>query len=318
MLHTRLLMTYDYYIIDAFASEPGAGNAAAVVLDARGLTDCAMQKIAADFNLSETTFILPPERQGTASDADVSIRFRWFTPVAEVDLCGHATIAGLYAMLDSGRLDEWRSDPAVHIRIETRSGDLSGFVEGRPGAEDGRMIWLTLPPSMLSPYVPDLLALASSLGAEPDSFREDISAARTRDDDLLVFVRDIATLNAIAPDFDQLGRFLQTQNARGISVATTSTLTPSLHVQSRFFAPNLGVNEDPVTGSVTGPLAVHLVEQGVIAMEDGTAALVCSQGIPGGRTGLIYALVQRDDRGNHSARIGGTAVVAEKGTLGQT
>jgi trans-2,3-dihydro-3-hydroxyanthranilate isomerase len=308
-------MDYEHYMIDAFTTEPGMGNAAAVLLDARGLTDGQMQKIATEFNLSETTFILPPDKEDDAGDADISVRFRWFAPTSEVDLCGHASVAGLHAMYVSGRLDQWRSDPAIHVRIETRSGNLNGFIEPMPSDTDGRMIWLTLPTPTLSPQEPNWSALAAALSITPDAFCQNLPAVRTRDGDLIAFVQDVATLNGIAPNFDRLATFLTEAGARGLSLATTSTLTPSVAVQSRFFAPNLGVNEDPVTGSVTGPLAVHLVQQGVVPIQDGTAGLACVQGIPGGRTGMVYALVQRDEQNEFAVRIGGRAIVTDKGVL---
>jgi len=308
-------MGYDYSIVDSFTSEPGMGNPAAVVLDARGLADDRMQEIAARFNVSETAFVLPAEKGASAGGEDMSVRFRWFSPTVEVGLCGHATVAGLYALYDSGRLDPWRDDPAIHIRIETRSGDLDGFIEKNPGGGDRRMIWLTLPPPRLSPFEPDWSGLASAMAMDCNAFAKSVPPVRTRDDDLIVFVRDVATLNAIVPDFDRLGLFLAGCNARGLSLATTSTLTPSLHVQSRFFAPNLGVNEDPVTGSVTGPLAVHLVREGKVAMDEQVAAIACAQGIPGGRTGLVYALVTRNDQNEYDVRIGGNACVVDRGTL---
>ncbi len=310
-------MAYEHYIIDSFASELGMGNPAAVLLDARGLTDDQMQQIAADFNLSETTFILHAEVDDPVCVADLSVRFRWFTPMSEVDLCGHASVAGLRAMYDSGRLDRWRNDPSIHVRIETRSGDLDGFIEKVPGEIDEPMIWLTLPSSVISPVELALSTLARVLGTDAGAFDCGIRSVRTGDGDVIVFVRDVATLNGIAPDFDELGVFLTDTDSRGLLVATTSTLTPSITVQSRFFAPTLGVNEDPVTGSVTGPLAIHLVEEGIVEVSEGTAGLACVQGIPGGRTGLIYALVQRDDSGAHAVRIGGRAIVSSKGVYSE-
>ena len=81
------MKTYRIKHVDAFTTEPFCGNPAGVVLDARGLSDATMQQIAREMNLSETAFLLPP----TLRSADLQIR--WFTPAAEVPLCGHATIA---------------------------------------------------------------------------------------------------------------------------------------------------------------------------------------------------------------------------------
>ena len=114
-----------YYVIDAFTRERFSGNPAAVVLDCEGLDDASMQRIAAEFNLSETTFVLPPAtgaiepapqpRAAGLHASDVAhpppgvnrpiglpadVRFRWFTPSVEVDMCGHATIAGVHARVE--------------------------------------------------------------------------------------------------------------------------------------------------------------------------------------------------------------------------
>ena len=102
---------------------------------------------------------------------------------------------------------------------------------------------------------------------------------------------------------------------RGLSLATVNTLTPSIHVQSRFFAPTCGVDEDPVTGSVHGPLAAYLVGQGRVPIQDGLAGLSCVQGIPGGRTGLVHALVREDGVGGYRVRIAGRAVTVMTGAL---
>src|SRR5262245_9979213 len=98
--------------VDAFTRRPYQGNAAAVVLEPGGLSDAAMLLIAREMNLSETAFLLPP------SSADADLRIRWFTPAAEVDLCGHATVATFHAAMEQGRLA-----PGV-FRMECRVGIL--------------------------------------------------------------------------------------------------------------------------------------------------------------------------------------------------
>ena len=101
-------MTLPYYVIDAFAAKPFSGNPAAVVLDARGLSDEHMQAIATEFNLSETTFVFPlledggDTQQNPSTKERPAYRFRWFTPTAEVNMCGHATIAAVHALVETG------------------------------------------------------------------------------------------------------------------------------------------------------------------------------------------------------------------------
>jgi len=327
------------FIIDAFAAERFAGNPAAVVLDAQGLDDRDMQHIAAEFNLSETTFVLPPQSPPADHDFVLSVRFRWFTPAVEVDMCGHATIAGIHALLESGRIRH--DDPAssTKVHIETKSGPLTGFVESVPGQPDRRMIWLEMIPPKLTPIDFDLSDVAVALRISPDTFESSLPPVRTQDRDIIAFVYNFMVLNAIRPDFARLAELLTARGARGLCLSTVHTLTPSVHVQSRFFAPNFGINEDPVTGSVTGPLAACLADRGLVPITEGIAGVTCVQGVPGGRTGLLYALVHIPERAPEplsptggegrvrgvqdsslanrlcTVRIGGQAVTTIRGTL---
>ena len=146
-------MRRQYYVIDAFTRERFAGNPAAVVLDTDGLDDLEMQQIAAEFNLSETTFVLPPQT------AEAAVRFRWFTPTTEVSMCGHATIAGVHALLESSRfrLDDAES---TALGIDTLSGSLKAYVEAIPGKVPGQMIWLDLPSPRLENHPLDIEELS--------------------------------------------------------------------------------------------------------------------------------------------------------------
>lgn len=319
-------MTREYYVVDAFTTEPFRGNPAGVVLDARGLSDAEMGRIAGEFNLSETTFVLPP----TGSDARAGVRFRWFTPTVEVDLCGHATIAAAMALTVSKRYREFGlADPDTGCAswgIETRSGVLTVIVEPVPNEPGQKMLWLDLPDPVLSPARVSIGELSVALGVREESFDAELRPDMTQDGDLLVFVRDVQALNASRPEFGSLGTWCHKNRVRGVSVATVRTLTPSIHVQSRFFAPACGVNEDPVTGSVHGPLGAKLTAHGIGIPGEQVTVLNCVQGIPGGRTGMVHVLAQRrggadgdsvhaDTGDNYAVRIGGRAVVTMRGLL---
>lgn len=309
-------MPRDYYVIDAFTAAPFNGNPAAVVPDAEGLTDEQMQAIAAEFNLSETTFVLPAQEPRRAADGALALRFRWFTPTAEVTMCGHATVAGLQALLESGRIPEPNDLTDVKtVRIETLGGVLTGFVERMPGSEGGHMIWLELVQPTLTSFGKPAESLAGVLDAGADMFDAALPPATTQDNDLLVFVKDFMTLTALRPDFRRLASWLSERSLRGLCVATVRTVTPSVHVQSRFFVPNLGIDEDPVTGSVHGPLAVYVADHGLTPTHRGIAALTCLQGKPAGRVGQIHALTGKDESGDSWVRIGGQAVVTMRGQL---
>ncbi len=313
-------MSLEYFVIDAFTTTAFDGNPAAVILKADGLTDEQMLSIAAEFNLSETTFItkVDPNAHRNTSDLEeenASIRFRWFTPTTEVDMCGHATLAGVHALIESGQLPAPTLSGSVRLPIETRSGTLIANIESLPDAPGRHAIWLDLFTPTLKEISLHEDDLAQCLSMPIDAYNNNLPPAITQDQDAIIFVKDFSVLNDIKPDFKKLSTLLGKHNLRGLSVATVATLTPSIHVQSRFFAPNCGINEDPVTGSVHGPLGAYLVEHGVMPMHDDFAGLQCTQGIPGGRTGLVWVLVQRQAGETLAVRIGGQAVTTMRGAL---
>lgn len=313
-------MDRDYYVVDAFTSDRFSGNAAAVVLHAEGLTDEQMRGIAAEFNLSETTFVLPPRESAPQSNGvtpRARVRFRWFTPTMEVDICGHATIAGIHALFESGKLRPRKEQAAPAVQIETRSGLLTAYLESLPGQPGAAVIWLDLIDPTWSPSPAAPVELARLIGVSADAFDPDMPPVLTMDHDILCFVRDVETVNAARLDRDRLIAVSKPWSLRGLTVATVHTLTPTIHVQSRFFAPAAGVDEDPVTGSMHGPLASYLVARGQVPVDpvSGVAALQCVQGIPGGRTGLVWALVQPKKPGGYGVRIGGRTVTTMVGRL---
>jgi PhzF family phenazine biosynthesis protein len=257
-----------------------------------------MRKIAAEFNLSETTFV--------TRGAEDGLRFRWFTPSVEVDMCGHATIAGVHALAEAERLSDGE------VLIETRCGQLSARVEEFPAG--GRIIWLALRPPKLQPIALDGPGLMNLLGVSADCVDRELPAAQTQDGDLLFFVRDVMTVNSARPDFARLAEWMRRHRLRGLSLATVRTLAPSIAVQSRFFAPAVGIDEDPVTGSVHGPLTVYLADRGVLPQRDGLAGMMAVQGKAGGRAGVVYGLAEKRD-GIWAAKIGGQAVTVMRGTL---
>ena len=298
-----------YVIVDTFTDEHFGGNAAAVVLETEGLTEPHMQALAAEFNLSETTFVLPP------SERKAHARFRWFTPSLEVQMCGHATIAGVHALVESGRWELPQGKEAEPFQIETASGVLSAGVESYPGTSIGQLIWLDLPQPRLSEKSLSTRQLAEAFNLPVDAFPLNPAPALTQDDDLIVLVNDFMELNEARLDREKLLHLSQRHELRGVCLATVNTVTPSLGVQSRFFAPACGVDEDPVTGSVHGPLAAYLVQQRLIPLQGDRVGIMCVQAIPGGRTGLIRALVRYVDRDRYAVRIAGQAITTMRGEL---
>ena len=203
------------YQVDAFADAPFTGNPAAVCL-LPGPADAGwMQRVAAEMNLSETAF-LHPEADG--------FRLRWFTPAAEVALCGHATLAGAHVLWEAGRLPAGR--PA---RFHTLSGLLTA-------ERDGDEIVMDFPAVPVAPAAapPDL---AAALGCAPVEVGKNGM-------DYLVCLRSEAEVRGLRPDFARLAGL----PVRGVIVTGRSD-APGYDFVSRFFAPAVGVPEDPVTGS---------------------------------------------------------------------
>jgi PhzF family phenazine biosynthesis protein len=212
-------MQIPVYQVDAFASRPFEGNPAAVCPLERWLPDEMMQSIAAENNLSETAFFV---------SVDDGYAIRWFTPVAEVDLCGHATLAAAWVLFH--RLG-FRPGS---VRFDSRSGPLTV-------ARDGDRLVLDFPAQPPRPCAAPA-GLASALGAQPTECLEHI--------DLLAVFDDVQTIRDLRPRFDRLAGL----DYRGI-IATAPGVEHDF--VSRFFAPAVGVDEDPVTGSAHTKLAPY-------------------------------------------------------------
>lgn len=215
------------YQVDAFTDAPFSGNPAAVCLLATDRGDGWMQDVAMEMNLSETAFL---RRQSNGA-----FRLRWFTPTHEVDLCGHATLASAHVLWSEGVLSVEET-----ARFATASGPLTAERETEGG-------WITLdfPTDSVSPLDPPE-TLLDALGTEDPVF------VGTSGRDLLVHVADAEAVRALDPDFAAI-RALDT---RGVVVTAESDIEEADFV-SRFFAPQVGVPEDPVTGSTHCALAPY-------------------------------------------------------------
>ena len=203
------------HVVDAFTHRPFAGNPAAVWLGSRPADEAWMRLVAREMNLSETAFLHPVEG---------GYSLRWFTPAAEVDLCGHATLAAAFILWETGALPAGST-----ARFLTRSGWLSCTLEGD---------WIAMDfPALPCGPVPTPEGLAAALGTEPRH-------CASNGMDLLVELADETVLRALQPNITRIA----TLPARGV-IVTARSQRPEFDFVSRFFAPAVGVPEDPVTGS---------------------------------------------------------------------
>ncbi|HEV2784442.1 MAG TPA: PhzF family phenazine biosynthesis protein [Actinophytocola sp.] len=249
-------------IIDAFSDRPFAGNPAGVcLLDGDSWPDETwMRRVAAELNLAETAFAHP-----LAGQAEADWALRWFTPLVEVDLCGHATLATAHAMHAD------RGTPGT-VRFTSRSGVLVTHTRA-----DGA-ITLDFPAAQLT-EIDAPAGLAEALGAKPDAIFDTGSLG-----DLLAILPDEAAVRALEPDLAALGR---REGIRGVIVtADAGDPARGYDFVSRFFGPAVGIPEDPVTGSAHTALGPYWARR---LGRDGLVGLQASA-----RTGLIRTSVHGD------------------------
>ncbi|OPX68279.1 MAG: hypothetical protein A4E38_01874 [Methanoregulaceae archaeon PtaB.Bin108] len=233
-------MSAEIHIVDSFTSTPFCGNPAAVCITDEEKESTWMQSVAAEMNHSETAFLHRLEEGWS---------LRWFTPEAEVDLCGHATLAAAFVIWSTGKEDE-----GSMIRFRTRSGILTA-------ARDSSGIALDFP------AVP--VTVCDPPGGIEAAFRcPVVFSGRTKFDLFfeLASATDVCTLD---PDMGSLAAL----PARGIIVTARSDM-PAYDFVSRFFAPSVGIPEDPVTGSAHCSLGPFWGER---LGKDSLAGFQCSQ-----------------------------------------
>lgn len=205
-------MTIKIYQVDAFTTRPFGGNPAAVCLLESWLDDKTMQLIAAENNLAETAFIVK---------SDIGYDLRWFTPAVEVDLCGHATLAAGYVVL------QYMQPALDSVLFETKSGTLIV-------TRDGDRLAMDFPCRAPEPIAIDP-ALSDALGKAPT----EVYIAR----DILAVYHDEDSIRALSPD---LAKLIQIEAGFGVIVTAKGQKADFV---SRFFVPKAGIPEDPVTGS---------------------------------------------------------------------
>lgn len=220
-------MSQPLFIVDAFATGSFSGNPAAVCLLRQEKSAQWMQQVAAEMNLSETAFVSRLPQPGAPGWV-----LRWFTPATEVNLCGHATLAAAHVLWHSG----WETK--TRIDFHTRSGLLNASRQ-----KEG--ITLDFPADPPQPLEAAPSSLPDLLSAEP------VWLGRGREDWVAVF-NSAEQVRRLQPDF----RLIAALPPRGL-IVTAPGDEPGIDCVSRFFAPRIGINEDPVTGSAHCLLAVY-------------------------------------------------------------
>jgi len=233
MVTTKKSQGIPLYQVDAFTRSPFKGNPAAVCLLPRTLDDALMQAIAAEMNLSETAFVMPVDDTSWSGAATFSLR--WFTPKVEVRLCGHATLGTAAVLFGAVGVK------AAAVTFQTLSGDLVALrIKG--GMADVQSILLDFPVDTPVPCDPPAGVL-QAIGAT--QAQAAVYGASTRD--LLVHLPTAQQVRSLRPNFAALMACEGMAPYRGLLV--TAAGEPPYDFVSRFFAPWVGIDEDPVTGS---------------------------------------------------------------------
>jgi PhzF family phenazine biosynthesis protein len=239
--------------VDAFTDARFSGNPAAVCILPRGKADEDwMQKVAREMNLAETAFLRSRDGGRRTTPGVKSFDLRWFTPVVEVDLCGHATLASAHVLWEEGHVAR-----KERLHFHTRSGILKA--ERRV---EGGEVWIELDfPSLPErPFEGSEDAVAQALATKP----RHVGACGS---DYLVEVESESVLRRLTPDM-ALVKGLPVRGVAVTSLPSAPTKAKGYDFVSRFFAPSVGVDEDPVTGSAhcfLGPFWGRRLGKGEVA-----------------------------------------------------
>lgn len=291
--------------IDAFTRKPFTGNPAGVVLDADSISSKVMQQIANEMAVSETAFVLKPESE------DNDLRVRWFTPTGEVDLCGHATIAAFHALAEEKYFGLEVNEPQSFL-METKSGILNVDVEWK---DMQPYIKMSLPVPHFFPFPDDYSLLCAAIGISEIELSKKVKPQITESGYCYVPLAAYDSLKSIEPNYLLMRKLKERHNIIGFAVVSTETENRDIDWHIRFFAPVLGVHEDPVTGSAHGPMAVYLYTNGLLDSSSKHFTFTGTQGRFLKRNGSVQVTMLAKNKKVDQLEIAGQAVTVLEGTI---
>lgn len=296
-------MEVNIYQVDAFSDKPFGGNPAGVVPDAGELSDDDMQNIAKEMNLSETAFIIPIDKN--------SYQVRFFTPVKEVDLCGHATIGTFYTLAYKGYL------PSIYNGVkkvyqETKVGKLAVEIFFNNGE---------IEKVVMEQAAPEDLGVAKDMESLLDCFNIHKSQVgiegkfvfpkiiSTGLPEILLPIKDKDVLDNLKVDFNKLANISRGSNVIGVH-AFYLPRKDSEKVYTRNFAPLVGINEEAATGTANGALIYFLKREKYM----GKNKIVSIQGETLGRPSKVCCIIN-EVNGKYIVKVGGQARIVLEGII---
>lgn len=289
-------MKKKFYQVDAFTNKAYSGNAAGVIVDAKGLSNNQMQLIAKEMKLSETVFVFP-------GGLDYDFELRFFTPSEEVDLCGHATIATFSLLKQLGIIDNGKKE----LVQKTKAGKLNiRFLE------DGSVLMLQADPVSTKSSIP-IEELSQVMGISSEDIGiEDLMELpeiwSTGLSDILLPVQNIKTLKRLTPLMDKLAKLSRKYNVVGVHAFT---IDENSQVWCRNFAPAYDIPEESATGTSNGALGACLHSKGW--KSENTLSFIAHQGDWMGSPSRISVQVIGDDF--PKIWVGGSAVTILEGEI---
>jgi trans-2,3-dihydro-3-hydroxyanthranilate isomerase len=295
-----------FLLVDAFTTEPMRGNPCAVVLDADALTPETRQRLAREFNQSETAFV------NRAAPGSQEFTVRFFTPAEEIPLAGHPTIATVTALLHAGRVLLPQDGSALTLTLHLLHGPIRvDVLPGEAGAP--ALVWMTQrQPVFGALHSPEIVL--PLFGLEPDDLLPGapIQTVSTGTPQLMILLRDHATLRrARVADAEGLGRYRAASDFFSPHLFCLGGATAQGDTFARHFGTPPDISEDPVTGSATGGMAAYLWHHGYLK----TPNFLAEQGHDMGRAGTVQVRVSGPPPAIAAVQIGGTGVVVLEGGL---
>lgn len=298
---------WPYHIVDVFTERPFGGNPLAVFPRGEHVPEKLMQAIANEFNLSETTFVLPSQEAGC------DFRLRIFTPQAELPMAGHPTIGSAFVLAAEGLIAT--GGEASTITFEEGVGPIPVRLESGRGGAPG-MISMRQPKPVFGPLLGEREALAQMLSLTSAELAADLpcQVVSCGLPFLFIPVSRLDSVGRIELHGDQARRLLSQVEAAGVFVFTRETVHKSSSVHSRMFAPGLGVWEDPATGSASGPLGAYLVTHSPDGAEE-VSEFISEQGLEMGRESFVHITIEQTEGSIEGVVVGGYSVSIGQGRL---
>ena len=290
-------MARKFFQVDVFTDRVFGGNPLAVVMNPDHLSEESHLQIAREMNLSETTFIYPPE------NPDADYRIRIFTPGKEIPFAGHPTLGTAHILWETGKIALARES----IIVEMGAGLIKV-------SKMQNHLFMEQPlPSFETPFE-NLNQVAEALSIAPEQIdsRFPVQIVSTGFPALYVPLKSLKAIQSVEVNLSKLRGLLG--NIDMIYVLTVETLELTSTVHSRAFAPFIGIPEDPATGSAAGALGAYLVQHKIIK-DLKPAEIVIEQGFEIDRPSYIHVKVEKQGEEFKSIQVGGQAITVLEGNL---